>query len=266
MTLNRAIRPLAVAGTLLIFGGWAWTGCGGSGAKCGNGKAEAGEQCDDGASLTGACTSQCTWQEFDPDSSGSGSNMYPAVAMNQAGDFVVAWRAADGQMDEDIWVAAYGANGKVTVPAFRVNEQTAGYQQHPMVAIDGQGNFAVVWQIDPMSAGATNENVWMRAFGPDGTPHTGDVQLNTWTGGWQSRPHIAMNEAGALVAVWTSNLQDGDLTGVFARMGDSTGQLAAAEPFQVNTAWDNAEEAPWVGIAADGKFVIAWEAVGQEST
>ncbi len=266
MTWKWAVRPAALAGAATLVVALALAGCGDdAGAKCGNGKVEGTEQCDDGTLATGACSSECTWQEWNPDSSGSGSAMFPAVAMNEAGQYVVVWRAADESMDENIWATVYDSNGEAMGPSFQVNTNAAGYQQYPEVAMDGEGNFVIVWQNDPSSPGADNDDVWMRAFEADGTPRGPDVQMNIWSDGWQSKPNVAMNADGEMVVVWSSDGQDGDLTGVFARLGDSTGQLAA-EPFQANTTTENAQENAWPGVSPDGSFVIVWEATGQEST
>lgn len=249
-------------------------GCGGGGGGapvCGNGRVEPGEVCDDpggldGLAAPGACSAECTWQEFSPDTTAEPSAMYPAVAMNAGGGFVLAWRGADAAGDEDIFAAVYGPNGAPVAPAFRVNEQTAGYQQYPSVAMDGEGSFVVVWQNDPTSPGNENQNAWLRAYAPDGSPRTGDVQLNTYEQGWQSHPNAAVNDQGDLLVAWASDGQDGDLNGVYARKGDVSGRLDAAEPFRVNTTTEDTQEDPWAALAEDGRFVIAWAAAGQEST
>jgi hypothetical protein len=190
--------------------------------------------------------------------------MFPAVAMNAAGDYVLAWRGADLSDDENIFAAAYAASGALRVPPFQVNQEAAGNQQYPSVALDAQGRFVVAWQTDPQSTGALDGNVWMRAFDEAGTPLTGDQALNTWSEDRQTKPSLAINGQGTLVAAWTSAGQDGDLTGVYARLGDAGGQLHAEAPFRVNTEVVNSQENPAVGLSEDGRFVIAWESRGQE--
>lgn len=244
--------------------------CGGGTGEpvCGNGRLEGQELCDDGTlqgSFTdGPCSSECLWKEYGP--SAAGSAMYPSVAMNSRGDFVLAWRGADSSDDEDIFAAAYAASGALLVPPFQVNQRSTGNQQYPSAAMDDQGRFLVAWQTDPQSTGAEDGNVWVRAFEATGAPLSGDLQLNTWTEGRQSRPSLAVNGQGILVAAWTSAGQDGDLTGVYARMGDSSGNLSQGEPQRVNTEIVNSQENPSVAIAPSGLFVIAWESRGQEST
>lgn len=260
-------RPLAFAVGALVASGLSGAGCSdATGAECGNGEVEGAELCDaptaGDPAAGGACTSLCTWQEYTPADSASDSSMHPDAAMNRAGRYVLVWRAQQGG-DEDIWASVFRPGGEAVGPAFRVNEDTTGNQQFPRVDMDGAGNFVVVWQNHPDEPG--NDRVWMRAFDPAGNAVTGDVQLNTWAENWQSEPAVALNDSGAMVVAWASDEQDGDLKGVYARRGDSSGQLADAEAFQVNTAWEGDQEDVSVGLADDGRFLIAW-GPGQEST
>jgi len=271
MTQKRLFLPLLLAcGGLMAF---VAAGCGGgtTGAECGNGVVEGDEACDDGAGAGGACTELCTLQEWNPDTGGSGSAREPAVAMNADGDFVVVWQARDGTLGGDrldVYAAVYGANGSPRTPAFLVNQQTDVDQLYPSVGMDGEGNFVVAWYTWD-EAGVTPpdlDNVSMRAFLADGTPATDEIQVNTWTDGPHFRVQVGVNDGGDLVISWGNDGQDGDLTGVFAQLGDSGGNLLAEPPFQVNTITTDAQENPHVGISAAGEFVIAWESKGQEAT
>ncbi|MFH2006468.1 MAG: hypothetical protein ABI333_07780 [bacterium] len=271
----RRLRPMRLL--LLVLGAGislAVAGCSSSpGAVCGNGVVEGAELCDNGTqpgSLGGgACTSTCTWQEYNPDTAGTGNAIRPSVAMNRAGQYVVVWQASGGTGAEgqDIYAAVFGASGSLLMPAFRVNEITTVDQEYPSVAIAGDGRFVVTWHTtDPYGGHDDLDNVSMRAFLANGLPATPELQVNTYTTGRQNFPSVGVNEPGDLVIAWSSDGQDGDLTGVYAALGSVDGQLLAAEPFQVNTEIINLQEKPNVGVADDGRFVITWESTGQEST
>ena len=72
--------------------------------------------------------------------------MFPAVAADPAGDFVVVWRSftQDGSAS-GVFGQRYSAAGGSLGPEFRVNTHTTNNQIFPTVASDTAGNFVVVW-------------------------------------------------------------------------------------------------------------------------
>src|SRR5207248_5028048 len=71
----------------------------------------------------------------------------PAVALDAAGDFVVAWESED-QVGNSVGVFAqrYGAAGATVGGEFRVNTYTTNAQYEAAVASDAVGDFVVAWQ------------------------------------------------------------------------------------------------------------------------
>ena len=74
-------------------------------------------------------------------------DQFPAVAMDAAGDFVVAWQSnpQDGSF-YGVYAQAYRANGVPDGAEFLVNTYTTGYQENPAVAMDTAGDFVVAWE------------------------------------------------------------------------------------------------------------------------
>src|SRR5262249_9194053 len=70
----------------------------------------------------------------------------PAVGMDAAGDFVIAW-ASFGQDGSDYGVFArrYSAAGAPLGGEFLVNSYTNSRQHLPSVAMDAAGDFVVAW-------------------------------------------------------------------------------------------------------------------------
>ena len=68
------------------------------------------------------------------------------VAMDPDGNFVIAWSSfnQDGS-GWGVYAQRYDSNGVVQGSEFRVNTTTGGDQMQPNVAMDGSGNFTVVW-------------------------------------------------------------------------------------------------------------------------
>ncbi len=74
----------------------------------------------------------------------------------------------------------------------------------------------------------------------------------------QSNPRVAMDPGGGFVAVWESEFQDGDSTGIIARRFAADGYPMKNE-FQVNDYTIFHQMAPDVAAGGSGEFIIAWE-------
>src|SRR6185295_2885408 len=100
----------------------------------------------------------------------------PAVAVtNAAGDFVVLWQSYDQDGDGmGIFGQRYAGDGTRLGDEFQVNEFTTGSQVTPAVAVDGAGNFVVVWQSDDYGEGGAQDGsyggIFGRRYANDGTP------------------------------------------------------------------------------------------------
>src|SRR5690606_14841220 len=70
---------------------------------------------------------------------------------------------------------------------------------------------------------------------------------------------------GGYVVSWTSENQDGDSTGVFARVFDASGAPQTGD-IQVNTHVAGLQLSPRVITLADGGFVITWNSIGQDGS
>ncbi|SMP76920.1 tandem-95 repeat protein [Noviherbaspirillum suwonense] len=91
-----------------------------------------------------------------------------------------------------------------------------------------------------------------------------EIPVNSVTRDKQHQAAVAVAPTGSFVVTWTADKdQDGNNTGVFARRFDATGTPLGGE-IQVNTAFNDRQETPTVGIAADGSFVVAWASRSQK--
>ncbi|MDO6805822.1 hypothetical protein Q4595_25425, partial [Wenyingzhuangia sp. 1_MG-2023] len=69
--------------------------------------------------------------------------------------------------------------------------------------------------------------------------------------------------SGGYVVVWTSNGQDGDADGVYARIYDADGNAISAE-LAVNSYTTNNQNDASVTALADGGFVVTWTSESQD--
>ena len=77
------------------------------------------------------------------------------------------------------------------------------------VSITPSGNYVVVWTSNQSSGSDANgRGVLMRVFRPDGTPLTGEIQVNQTITSDQHWATVSTDDAGNGVVVWTSTAQD----------------------------------------------------------
>jgi len=138
---------------------------------------------------------------------------FPAVAGAPDGGFVVAWQSKleDGS-GYGVFARRFGADGAPVGEEFAVNTWTDGDQLDPSVAFDSQGNLLVAFS--GQGLGDTS-GVFLRKFGPDGTPLFEEFLANSTTEGTQQYPVVQAAGSGYVVA-W-SGAGAGDDQGVYVR-------------------------------------------------
>ncbi len=130
---------------------------------------------------------------------------------------------------------------------------------HRAVAMHSDGSFVIVWAHD-LNIG-TGFGVHAQRFNALGQAQGGPIIVNQQLFGDQEWASVDMDASGRFVVTWTSDGQDGDQTGVYARLYSNTG-VALGNEFRVNTQTNNQQENSTVAMADDGSFVIAWEGDG----
>jgi len=190
-----------------------------------------------------------------------GDQVNPAVAIAPDGRFVIAWTSKDQDGDGyGIYGLRHDSSGNPVGPEFEVNTHAAGNQYDPSVAMDSSGNFVITWTSN------AKHGDWRGIYGQryDGSGNLvgPEFKINTNWLGLKDRSSVAMDTQGNFVVTWSSQNQDGDGWGVYARRFDSSGNPVSPE-FKVNTTTSGQQEGSSVGIDADGNFVIAWASSDQ---
>lgn len=131
--------------------------------------------------------------------------------------------------------------------------------------------------LDPLAFlnGSSRRTVWslavVAAFGlpaANALPAVGDpvgaeFRVNDYTASDQYTPRVAIAADGSFVVTWTSNGQDGNGAGIFARRFDSKGAAIGGD-IPVNVYTQSAQQFSVVAADADGDFVIVWQSNGQD--
>jgi len=201
--------------------------------------------------------------EFRVNATTAGDQQFPAVAADDAGDFVVTWTAGgqDGS-GTGVYARRYSTAGTALSGEFRVNTTTAGDQQYGRVAAAGGGDFVVAWA--SAAQDGSGRGVYAQRFDATGASVGGEFRVNQVTTGEQFAPSVAADDTGGFVVAWTG-AQDGDLFGVFARAYDAGG-AARGNDFRVNTTVAGNQVYASAASSAEGALAIVWESDGQDGS
>lgn len=182
-----------------------------------------------------------------------GKQRYPKVAMNMDGMFVIVWESEKLEADTTVVSCQlFDANGLVVGEEFEVN--LLDDCRYPDIAIDPNGNFAVVWMED----GSSNNLIIIRLFNADGTARTKPLETSTINFNTITRPAIAMDANGYFVVAWDGDPERASQDDVHAHLFDPNG-IPLGEQFVVNTTLDGAQQYPQVAKNDFGEFVIVWQ-------
>ena len=141
----------------------------------------------------------------------------PSVAMDRAGNFVVAFQSDGPDLDGfGIWARRYNSSAESLLgPEFQVNSYTTEAQTAPSVSVDRSGNITVVWA-SSFSQDGSKKGIFGQRLDRLGFLVGSEFQVNSYTSEDQDVPR-AFDDGQGFAAAWTSDKQDGDGPGVYAR-------------------------------------------------
>jgi hypothetical protein len=136
----------------------------------------------------------------------TGSQLYPYVARNRNGNFVVVWMD-DRNGNYDIFAQQYDNIGNPISSNFIVNDNIGtSFQGYPAVAIDNFSNYYIVWEDERNG----NTDIYMQRYNCNGTPLGSNFRVDDDNTGFdQYSPTIACDETGKFIVVWC-DFRNGD--------------------------------------------------------
>ena len=200
-----------------------------------------------------------------------GQQLASAVAVDDAGNFVITWTSEGLNQTDDpnsfgVYAQRYSSTGAALGTTFRINATLTSEQTDSAIAIDpdgktgtSDGGFVVTWTSRNQDA-AGGRGVYARRYNADGTPKdAADVLVNTFTTGDQLHSSVAMGADGSYVIVWESFGQLGTGSGwdIFGQRFNADGTKAGSE-FSVNSFTTNSQRSASVSMDATGAFVVSW--------
>jgi len=193
-------------------------------------------------------------EEFRVNSRTESRQRFPKVAMNDAGVFAVVWES------EKLGTSSYA--GEISCQLYDSNSLTVNEEfqanllsdcRYPDVAMDADGNFAVVWMRDKSS-----NSIIARLYDADGTAKTEPFEVSTIKFSSITRPSIAMARTGHSIVAWDGDPNLAGLDDIHARRYDFNG-TAIGEQFVINTTIAGPQQNPEVAVNSRGQFIIVWD-------
>ena len=229
--------------------------------------------------------------EFHVNSTTTLDQNQPAVAMDAAGDYVVAWSdysVSAGNPNPDTSVLKYevffhdGSNsGERTASAPTPPEFSLDTE--PAVAMDPNGDFVITWRdnyqgnedvngnyvyhIEARRFLITGHTISQQAIGGNSTTAYQVDKVATTLNGFQvtqkNEPTVAMGAAGDFVIAFDT--AEGANSDVAFQSFDSVGNAQYAHEQTVNQFTTGAQSDPSVAMDSSGNFVIVWQSLNQVS-
>lgn len=188
----------------------------------------------------------------------------PDVASDALGNFVVVYESEQqdaNTIGQDtsgtgIFAQRFDRNGALLGSEFRVNTRTENDQSVPVVAMNSQGEFVVVWVSNGQDG--SGGGVFGQRYNSSGVAIGTEFQVGTATDGDQTSPAVAIDDTGSVVVVWQSDDQDDDDdgNGIYAQRFGLNGN--PGHQILVNTTTNGEQENPAVATDASGNFTVVW--------
>ncbi|MEM0999315.1 MAG: hypothetical protein AAGN35_19820, partial [Bacteroidota bacterium] len=195
----------------------------------------------------------------------SGHQLRPKVAMNADGFIAWTWQAENEDSD------GFAVMTRVTNSSYAnlnsevlVNTTEAGFQGYPDVAVADDGSYVVVWQSYNQDASGTN-GVYGQAFDVSYTATGNEFLVNTTTARNQQEPAIGMDSAGNYIVAWADFDGTNSVYNIYAQRY-TTGSVASGSDFQVNSSSASGCDHPRVAVTKEGSEFIVWENYGGDGS
>ena len=193
----------------------------------------------------------------------TGAQITPSIGMDTAGNFAVAWDSIgqDGDID-GIYAQRFKSDGSKAGAEVAISQTKANEQQKPVVAMLGDGSFAVAWESFGQSGG-NKYDVILRCYDAAGAAVGNEQLVNTTVTDNQQAPHIVPFADGRYLVVWQSFAEDGAGWGVYGQLLYKDCK-AIGNQFIVHTTKASDQTAPRAAADVNGAFVIVWSSLGQD--
>ena len=233
--------------------------------------------------------------EFQVNTTFSGKQYSPAIAVAPDGSFIVAWEGPGSSID--VFAQRFTKDGVKVRGEFLLNTTVNGNQKYPELQfysdgtwvagfVDGAQTVLQRFDIDDRTIGqetrissgtgdvvldglcvrpdssvlltwTSGEDVYGQFFDPTLQPIGSQTRLNTYITGLQEYSIPRVYGDGSFVVVWESDGQDGSGMGIYGRRFDKNFNPLGGE-FTITTNTTNNQFEPQVAVEPSGRFIVTW--------
>ena len=194
-------------------------------------------------------------EEFQINTTSSGNQTEPAVAMDAAAGFVVVWHGPGliEEDEEDIFAQRFDPNGFLIGGEFRVNSITSGQQLYPSAAMDRNGTFVIIWESENIPEEG-KKAICGQLYDSNGVEIGNEFVINEGPSVFRY-PVVAADANGNFAVAW---LDDRSSNSIWARLFNADGSVRT-DTFEVSTENFSSVTRPSIAMDAGGRLVVAWD-------
>jgi hypothetical protein len=181
----------------------------------------------------------------------------PSIAMDSAGDFVIAWLDGGTAQTAGVYAQLYNSSGVAQGGNTAIS--TVAGASDPSVAMEPTGQFVVAWQFTQT---ANTPGIEAQRFDASGNALTGVVTLSSPESYFQTHPAVAIDGDGDFVVAWESDGVNGtasSLGTILAQRVNSGGTLIGPTQFLPSTQTGDSQTAAELASNPGGNAIIVWQ-------
>ncbi len=175
---------------------------------------------------------------------------YPAVALNDSGRYVICWIGSG-----NVWFKMFNVPVNAISSDVIVNSVCQVTYTRPAIAIDNNGNFAIVWK-------GEDGNIYLQQYNSNGVQIGTNIRVNDSPGNVErTNPSIAMSKDGSkIVVAWTEYRTSSTNPDIYAQIYENG--IPVGSNFRVNqddSLANNIQKSTTFSVACNSNFsVITW--------
>lgn len=179
----------------------------------------------------------------------------PQIARDVNGNFVVVYDSENPISKSDIYLQRFNYNYEKIGNETIVNNIVENEQERPSMAMNSNGDFVIAWASHSSDMNSIFD-IKAKIY-KNNSPVGEEFLVNTTTNLSQTKPRIAINNAGKFIIVWESWTTNSDRD-IFMQMFDENGNKLGGE-IRVNKTIAYSQARPDVEILDNGNIVVTWE-------